>query len=199
MSNLQHLIVPRHSLAADAPAVRSLDGGTQVCAVVIPDVPLEILGLALEAAMGRHSSPEWPTICGHLSDDLMPDQCRDLARWAISLMPDFGLPSPEHRGLFADHNVLALNVRMDVCHPTPWAYEVVRWEAHECSCACIVAIQRDYLSAQARVSEIYKVAYYEDDDGIEAYLNKIRSMKQLLAVTISMRRNLAPNEPIALP
>lgn len=196
MVNPQDLFVPVEGLDADCTVVCGPAGVPQVHAATLPDVPIDVLDLALEAASSGPSPPEPFSLCFHMDGDLTPEQYRDLAKWAVSLMPDFGLPSSEHRGLFAHPNALALNARMGVYHTTSWAYEVARWEAQECSCACIVAIRRGYLSAQARVSEAYKVAYYEDDEGIGAYLENIRLMTKLLALTVSMRRNLAPDESI---
>lgn len=194
---LDDLQVPIENLTEGAPVAQAFPGQVRVGVVRMPELPLEILELAIDtAACGSIRSPRWGEACERLGPEFTPAQWADLASWATTLMPNFGLPSEAHAGLFAHASSDVLNTRLGAYHPTPWSYGIMRWNVEGGSHICIVAIQRSFLRAEARVSEIYHIEDDEYED-LAFCLAKGDLIKRLLGVTASRRRHLSPEESIS--
>lgn len=193
--------VPIRNLCDGAPVVQSFPGQRRMGVVKLPDIPADVLDLALSAAAcGSPQSSLWLDAYARLGSELTPSQWADLAIWATKLMPDFGLPSEMHCGLFQHHNDDALLARLGVYDVTPWSYAIRVWSTEDGSLCCIVAIQRSFLKAEARVSEIYFIDDSDHDNSdykrMVSHLGKRRLIERLLGVTVSQRRCLGPDDRV---
>ncbi|MCD9098033.1 hypothetical protein LU699_13180 [Luteimonas fraxinea] len=183
--------VPIGNLGSDAFWLDDFSGEQQVGLTVLPDLPLEALELVVDvAACGPPSESEWLEKCESLNSDLSVGQLTDLSLWASGLMPDFGLPSQAHAGLFARGGLGALRTRLGAPDPMPWSYEVVTWPGEEGRHICVVAVQRKFLEAKARVSDVFvrPVSVFSSSEARAASRRLEELVEKLLEATISHRK-----------
>jgi len=183
--------VPIGNLGFNAFWLDDFPGEQQAGVAVLPDLPLEALELVVDvAACGPLSEPEWLEKCESLNSDLSVRQLTDLSIWAGGLMPDFGLPSQAHAGLFARGGLDALRTRLGAPDPMPWSYEIVTWPGEEGRHICIVAVQKKFLEARARVSEVFvrPVSVFGSSEARAASGKLEELVDRLLAVTILNRK-----------